>query len=64
MSSERLVNGVVDNLEDHVVQTSAVISVSDVHSWALSHGLKPLQELDVFSTVSHDYFVPDFICLF
>jgi hypothetical protein len=48
---QRLVDGVVDNLVDHVVQAGAVVGVADVHSGALAHGIQALQDLDGFSPV-------------
>ena len=42
MTGERLIDGVVDNLEDHVVQAGAVISVADVHARPFSNGLQAL----------------------
>jgi hypothetical protein len=42
----RLVHGVVDDLEGHVVQAGAVIGVADVHAWPLAHGLEPPQHGD------------------
>jgi hypothetical protein len=42
MTGERLINGVVDDLEDHVVQTGAIIGVADVHARPLSNGLEAL----------------------
>ena len=51
MTCERLIHRVIDDLEDHVMQTRAVIGVADVHSRALSHRLKPLQHLDAIGVV-------------
>jgi len=36
MTGERLVDRVVDDLENHVVQAGAVIGVTDVHSGAFT----------------------------
>jgi hypothetical protein len=41
-SGQGFVDGVVDDLENHVVQAGAVIGISDVHSGALPHRFKPL----------------------
>jgi hypothetical protein len=40
MAGERLVDRVIQDLEDHVVQTGAVIGVADVHSRALADGIE------------------------
>ena len=42
----RLVDRVVDELEDHVVEARDVVGVPDVHPGALADGLEALQELD------------------
>ena len=42
----RLVDRVVDELEDHVVQAREVVGVPDVHAGPLADGLQALQELD------------------
>jgi hypothetical protein len=44
VAGERLVDGVVDHLEHHVVQPGAVMDVADVHARALAHGVKPAQD--------------------
>src|SRR5262249_50573394 len=49
---ERLVDGVVDDLVDHVVQTGAVVGVADVHPRALPHGLQALENLDTLLVVN------------
>ena len=54
MTGERLVDGVVDDFKNHVVQTGAVIGISDVHAGALAHRVKPLQNLDFAGVV--DFF--------
>ena len=51
-AGERLVDGVVDDLVDHVVQARAVIGVADVHAGALAHGVEPLQDLDCVGAVA------------
>ena len=42
VAGQRLVDGVVDDLEHHVVQTGAVIGVADVHAGALAHRIEAL----------------------
>ena len=39
MTAHRFVNGVVDNLEDHMMQASAVIGVADIHARAFADGV-------------------------
>ena len=46
IAGERLVDGVVDHLVDHVMQARAVIGVADIHARALAHGVEPAQHLD------------------
>ena len=40
VAGQGLVDGVVDDLEDHVVQAASVIGISDVHSGAFSDGVE------------------------
>ena len=40
MTGQGLIDGVVHDLEDHVMQTAAVIGITDVHSGSLSHGVE------------------------
>ena len=42
MARQCLVDGVVDHLENHVVQTRAVIGITDVHAGAFPHCIKTL----------------------
>ena len=51
MAGQRLVDGVVDDLIDHVVQARAVIGVADIHAGALAHGVEALQDLDGIGAV-------------
>ena len=46
MTSQGFVDRVVDDLEDHVVQTGTIIGVADVHAGALAHGFKAFENLD------------------
>ncbi len=46
IAGERLVDGVVDDLVDHVMQARAVVGVADIHARALAHGIEPAQHLD------------------
>ena len=42
MACQRLVDGVVDDFEHHVVQAGAVIGIADVHAWALADRFETL----------------------
>ena len=46
MSGQRLIDGVVDNLIDHMVQAGPVIGVADIHPRTLANGVKAFQDLD------------------
>ena len=50
-AGERLVDGVVDDLVDHVMQAGAVVGVADIHARPLAHGVEPLEHLDRFRVV-------------
>ncbi len=49
---ERLVDGVVDDLVDHVVEAGAVVGVADIHARPLAHGVETLEDLDRFRVVA------------
>ena len=42
MTGQGFVDGVVDNLENHVVQTGAIVGVTDVHTGPFAHGFEAL----------------------
>ena len=46
-AGQRLVDRVVDDLENHVVQACSVIGVADVHPGPFADCFKALQDLDV-----------------
>jgi hypothetical protein len=46
MSSQRLVNGVVDNLKNHVMQPGTVIGIADVHSGTFAYGVEASEDLN------------------
>ena len=50
-SAQRLVDGIVHHLIDHVVQARSVIGVADIHAGALAHGVEPAQHLDLFGVI-------------
>ena len=51
VARQRLVDGVVDDLVDHVVQTRAVVGVADVHARSLAHRIETPQDLDGIGAV-------------
>ena len=51
VAGQRLVDGVVDDLIDHVMQAGAVIGVADIHARPLAHGIEALQNPDRFRAV-------------
>jgi hypothetical protein len=54
VAGQRLVDGVVDHLIDHVVQARAVIGVADIHAGALAHGVQAFENLDGIRAVFDD----------
>jgi hypothetical protein len=54
MAGKRLVDRVVHDLVDHVVQTRAVVCVTDIHARALAHGIEAFQHLDGIGTIFGD----------
>ena len=51
VASERLVDGIVHEFENHVVQAGAVIGVADVHAGPLPNRVKAFEDLDAFGVV-------------
>ena len=52
VARQRLIDGVVDHLVDHVVQARAVVGVADVHAGPLAHGVQAPQHLDRIRAVA------------
>ncbi|MNJ11611.1 hypothetical protein D3C77_57900 [compost metagenome] len=52
VASQSLVNGVIDDLEHHVVQARAIIRIADIHPRALADRIQALQHLDIRGVVS------------
>ena len=50
-AGQRFVDGVVDDLVDHVMQARAVVGVADIHARPLAHGIEPLEHLDRFRVI-------------
>src|SRR5690606_26451373 len=48
---QSLVDRVVDDLEHHVMETGAIIGVTDIHSRPLPDGLKALSDLDILGRI-------------
>src|SRR5690606_28969691 len=46
VASQGFVDGVIHDLENHVVQPGAIICIADVHAWPLSDRIQPLEHLD------------------
>ena len=51
VAGQRLVDGVVHHLVDHVVQARAVIGIADIHARPLAHRIKALEHLDRFRAI-------------
>ncbi len=54
VAGQRLVDGVVDDLVDHVVQTGTVVGVADVHARPFAHRVEALQDLDRLGVIIGD----------
>jgi hypothetical protein len=52
VAGQRLVDRVVDDLEDQVMQTGAIGGVADVHAGALAHRFQPFEDLDAAFAVA------------
>ncbi len=51
VARQRLVDGVVHHLVDHVMQARTVVGVADIHAGPLADGIQPLQNLDGIGAV-------------
>ena len=51
MARQRLVDGVVDHLVDHVMEAGAVVGVADIHARALAHRVEAPEHLDRIGSV-------------
>src|SRR5690606_34703742 len=51
VTGQGLVDGVVRDLEHHVVQARAVVRVADIHAGTLAHRVKPAQHTDGIGAV-------------
>ena len=52
VTSQGFVDGVIHHLENHVVQTGAVVGIADVHARALTYGVQAFEYLDGGCVVS------------
>ena len=46
MAGQRLIDGVVDDLVDHVVEARAVVGVADIHARPFANRIEALEDLD------------------
>ena len=46
VTGQRLVDGVIHQLEHHMMQPRAVIGITDIHAGALAYGIQALEDLD------------------
>src|SRR4030095_2858249 len=51
MAGQRLVDGIVRNLEHHVMQTRPVVGIADVHAGTLAHRVEALEDLDAVGAI-------------
>ena len=50
-TGKRFVDGVIDDLVDHVMQAGTVVGIADIHPRALADGIQSFEHLDRFSVV-------------
>ena len=46
VTSQRLVNGVIDHLEHHVVEAGTVVGIADIHPWTLPYRIEAFKNLN------------------
>ena len=52
IAGQRLVDGIVDNLVNHVMEAGTIIGVADIHARPLADGVEAFQNLDGIGTVA------------
>jgi hypothetical protein len=45
-TSERFIDTIIDQLKNHVMQTTTIIGITDIHPGALAHGIKAFKDLN------------------
>ena len=51
MTGQRLVDGIVRDLEHHVVEARAVVGIADIHAGAFAHRVEALEDLDLIGAI-------------
>src|SRR5690606_25797808 len=46
VAGQRFIDGVVDHLEHHMVQTCAIVGIADIHAGALAYGVQAFEYFD------------------
>ena len=62
VAGQGLVDGVVDDLVDHMVQAGAVVGVADIHARPLAHGIEPFQDLDRIRAIGIGFEIAGRLC--
>ncbi len=61
VAGQCFVDGVIHDLEHHMMQTRTVIGIANVHAWAFAYGIQPLQDFNtrriVILLVTHVVFL-------
>ena len=52
VASQRFVDGVIDHLKHHVVQTCTIVGVTDIHPGAFPYGIQAFQDLNTRRVVT------------
>ena len=48
---ERFIDGIIDNLVDHVMQARPVVRIAYVHPRPLSHGIQSAKDFDAIGAI-------------
>ena len=51
MACERFVDGIVRDLEHHVVKARSVVGIADIHARPLAHRVEALEHLDAVRVI-------------
>ena len=47
VAGQRFIDRVIDYLKHHMVETGAIIRITNVHTWPLTDRIQPLKYLDI-----------------
>ena len=46
------IDGIIDNLEHHVMEAGAIVGITNVHAWAFTYRIQTFQHLNIGGVVA------------